>query len=445
MAEEGVELEIPDKLVPVFEGEARYRISYGGRGSGKTRTFALMTAIRGYQWGMSGQRGQILCAREFMNSLAESSFEEIKSAILATDAEGELLYPWLADYYEIGRNYIRSKDDKIQYTFIGLRHSLDSIKSKAHVLLCWVDEAEPVAEEAWMKLIPTVREHGSEIWVTWNPESKHSATHKRFRENAPENSKSAELNYHDNPWFPDVLEQERLHDYKTRPEYYDHIWRGDFLDYKEGMYYKQQLMDARDEGRIKKLTILPSKPCMTFWDIGNSDGTAIWVVQEVDGHYHLIDFYEAWGETYAHAVTWLQSLGHVWEAHYLPHDAGHKRQGETANKSPQMMLQDLMPGVEFVVLPRIPELNWGIQHTRDMFPLMYFDSERCEAGLDHIKLYCRKWSNNEKRWLNKPDKSEGHSESADALRMMAEAWSGGHLGVTKGWDKPIRRNMKGIV
>ena len=87
-------IELPKKLVPIFEGKARVRGSFGGRGSGKTRSFALMTAVKGYQLGMSGVRGQILCAREFMNSLGESSFEEIKIAIQSV--------PWLNDYYECG-------------------------------------------------------------------------------------------------------------------------------------------------------------------------------------------------------------------------------------------------------------------------------------------------------------------------------------------------------
>ena len=66
-------IDIPDKLVPVFEGKARYRGAYGGRGSGKTRTFALMTALRGYQEGKAGRAGIILCGREHLNSLSESS------------------------------------------------------------------------------------------------------------------------------------------------------------------------------------------------------------------------------------------------------------------------------------------------------------------------------------------------------------------------------------
>ena len=91
-------LTLPPKLIPVFTKKARYRVAKGGRGSAKTRTFALMTAVRGYQWGRAGLSGQILCGREFMNSLDDSSLEEVKAAIRSV--------PELEAYYELGDKYI---------------------------------------------------------------------------------------------------------------------------------------------------------------------------------------------------------------------------------------------------------------------------------------------------------------------------------------------------
>ena len=217
-------IEIPPKLVPVFENEGvRYRGAYGGRGSAKTRTFALMTAIRGYMAAMNGQSGVILCAREYTNSLEESSMEEVKQAIRSV--------PWLSDFYELGEKYIRTKCRSVSYVFAGLRHNLDSIKSKARILIAWVDEAESVSEIAWTKLAPTVREAGSEIWVTWNPEKDGSATDKRFRKEPPDNAIIVEMNYDDNPWFPSVLEEERLSDQsRLDPNTYAWIWEGAYLE-----------------------------------------------------------------------------------------------------------------------------------------------------------------------------------------------------------------------
>ncbi len=113
----------------MFEGEARYRGSFGGRGSGKTRSFALMTAVWGYKFGSSGISGQILCGREHLNSLEESSLEEVKSAIRSV--------PWLENYYEIGERYIRSKDGRITYVFAGLRHNLDEVYLSCTLTCRW--------------------------------------------------------------------------------------------------------------------------------------------------------------------------------------------------------------------------------------------------------------------------------------------------------------------
>ena len=236
------QIQLPKKLISVFVAEnVRYRGAHGGRGSAKTRSFALMTAVKGYQFAEAGISGVILCAREFMNSLADSSMEEVKQAVRSVN--------WLNDYYDIGQNYIRTKNGLISYVFCGLRHNLDSIKSKARILICWVDEAENVSEMAWRKLTPTVREDNSEIWVTWNPEVEGSPTDLRFRQNPPENSAIVELNYNDNPFFPDVLEQERLNDL-ARLDYatYAWIWEGAYLENSDkqvlnGKYVIQEFDD----------------------------------------------------------------------------------------------------------------------------------------------------------------------------------------------------------
>ena len=244
------QIEIPPTLIPVFTGEARYRAAHGGRGSGKTRTFALMTAIEAYRAAECGQTGVILCAREFMNSLDESSMEEIKSAIRSID--------WLDNYFDIGEKYIRTKNGRVRYAFTGLRHNLDSLKSKAKILVCWIDEAEGVSEVAYNKLLPTIREDGSEVWITWNPEEEDSPTDIRFRKNQPKNCKTVEINYNDNPFFPDVLEQERLNDQeRLDPATYAWVWDGDYLENSDS-----QVLSGKVS--IKEFEVNPSN--VHLWD-----------------------------------------------------------------------------------------------------------------------------------------------------------------------------------
>ena len=224
-----VDLELPPKIIDNFAQPARHRVFDGGRGSGKTRSLALMTAVYGYKFAEAHREGVILASREHLNSLDESSMEEIKAAIRSV--------PWLLDYYDIGEKYIRTKNRRVSYAFAGLRHNLDSIKSKACILLNWTDEAENVSEGAWRKLIPTIREEGSENWVSYNRESPESATHRRFVVSPPSRCIRTTINWRDNPWFPDVLNQERLDDQRLRADTYDHVWEGAFLTLTEAQVF----------------------------------------------------------------------------------------------------------------------------------------------------------------------------------------------------------------
>jgi len=420
-------IELPPKLIELFSGEARYRCAYGGRGSGKSRSFAIMACVRGYMWGQEGRSGQILCAREFMNSLSDSSFEEIAGAIKT--------YDWLAEYYEVGERYIRSRDGNIEFTFAGLRRNLDSIKSKARILLCWVDEAETVSSVAWDKLDPTIREEGSELWVSWNPESNLSATHKRFRQDPPESSKIVEINWRDNPYFPKVLDLVRRNDFEKRPDNYDHIWEGAFLTHHEGAYYSLEMRDANAQGRITAVPYETISPVITAWDLGIGDTTAIWFAQMIGPETRLIDHYEASGVGLDHYVRVLQQKGYIYDQHILPHDVRVRELG--SGKSRLETLQSL--GLNNIQIA--PQLNVddGIQASRSLLATCWFDAEKCAHGVDALRAYHREYDDNNRVWKGRPS-HDWSSHSADAFRYLAVGYK-----KTSNWGNPIRRNLQGIA
>ena len=223
---------LPPKVVANFSQPAKHRVFKGGRGSAKTASLAKMSAIYGYRFAQEGRSGIILASREHLNSLDESSLEEIKAAIRSE--------PFLDEYYEVGEKYVRTKNRRVSYAFAGLRHNLDSIKSKARILLNWTDEAEGVSEVAWRKLIPTIRGATDlENWLSYNPESPDSATHRRFIENTPSRCIVTDMNWRDNPWWKESgLEEERLDDMRLRPETYDHVWEGAFLTMTDAQVFK---------------------------------------------------------------------------------------------------------------------------------------------------------------------------------------------------------------
>lgn len=187
----------------------------------------------------------------------------------------------------------------------------------------------------------------------------------------------------------------------------------------DGNYYAKDMALLRKRGGITNVPEL-DMPVNTFWDIGNSDGCAIWFHQDSNGQDRFLDYYEAHGETLKHYVAKLKEKGYVFNTHYLPHDATHERLSDF-NKSTLQMLQDLMPGERFIIVPRISYLMDGIQQTRACMRNYYFDQTNCKLGIDRLDGYKKRWNNTESRYVDQPDKSNGCSEGADALRQHAQA------------------------
>jgi phage terminase large subunit len=225
-----VSVQLPPKLVPVFSsprGSLRYRGAFGGRGSGKSFSFAKMAAIFGY-----AEPLRILCVRELQSSIKESFHAEIKNAIAST--------PWLADAYDVGVDYVRGKNGT-EFIFKGLRHNQGSIKSLAQIDICIVEEAEDVPETSWQSLEPTIRAPKSEIWIIWNPRYKDSPVDSRFIQSVPPRSSIVKMNYNDNPWFPDVLEEQRTHAKETMDDaLYRHVWEGDYYELSESQIFRNK-------------------------------------------------------------------------------------------------------------------------------------------------------------------------------------------------------------
>lgn len=414
---ESVQIEIVPKLIPVFGGKADIRGAYGGRGSGKTRSFAKMTALRAYMWDQEHREGLILCARQFMNSLEDSSLEEIKAAIRSE--------PWLAPHFDIGEKYIRTVSGRIHYTFSGLDRNIDSIKSKARILLGWVDEAEPVTDSAWTKLIPTLREEDSELWVTWNPERKASATNKRFREIKDDPlMKVAEVNWKDNPRFPAKLERDRQRDLQFRPDQYDHIWEGGFRSAIDGAYFAKALAEAKTQGRISHVAIDPLMSVMAFWDIGGTgakaDACAIWIAQFIGQHIRVLDYYEAQGQPLASHVQWLRSRGWEKAKCFLPHD------GASNDKVYDVSYESALRGAQFEVKV-VPNQGKGaasarVEAARRLFPSVWFNADTTEPGRDALGWYHEKRSDDE-RGIGLGPEHDWSSHGADAFGLMCVAYS----------------------
>lgn len=184
-----------------------------------------MAAIWGY-----AEPLRILCTREFQASIKESFHAELKAAIEA--------HPWLANHYDIGVDYLRGRNGT-EFIFRGLRRNEQSIKSLAKVDLTIVEEAEDIPETSWLALEATVfRQPKSELWAIWNPRTDGSPVDKRLRKDPPPDALIAEVNWHDNPFFPDGLESLRQREQRRLdPATYAHVWDGAYLENSDAQVF----------------------------------------------------------------------------------------------------------------------------------------------------------------------------------------------------------------
>ena len=427
-----VAVKMPKKMLELFQGDYRYRVAYGGRGSGKTRTFAMMAAWKGYMFAKEGRKGQILCGREHLNSLEESSFTEIKGAIESD--------PILSEFYICGARYIRTKCGSVDFSFAGLRLNVASIKSKSRILLTWLDEAEEITEEAYRTLLPTVREEGSEIWISFNPKDEDSATYRRFVDDPPENAIVRRVNYSDNPYFPQVLKDELELDRKRlKPEVFAHVWEGACLPYFEGSYYRAEMLQAEQEGRLMDhIHLERTVPVITAWDLGMSDSTAIVFAQHVGSEIRIIDYYENHGKALDHYVQMLRERaaekGYVYGTAVLPHDVKVRELGTGKSR---LEILDGLGLRDTTVTPQI-RVDDGIAAVRLALSRCYFDMGNCKELVRYLRHYHNEYDEKARVFKSKPA-HDFSSHGADATRYLITGYrdntSWGGADVRRGSDR----------
>jgi phage terminase large subunit len=411
--------EFPEKLGFLFES-SRYKVLYGGRGSGKSWGVARALLSIGIQRPI-----RVLCARELQNSITDSVH-----ALLADQIKSMGLDP----LYEIQNTVIYGKNGT-EFLFAGLKHNITKIKSFEGVDICWVEEAQTVSKSSWDTLIPTVRKEKSEIWVTFNPELDTDETYKRFVVHPPSNAVVQKVNWSDNPWFPQVLKDEK-DDLKERDlDAYLNVWEGNTRQVLDGAVYANELRKAQEENRIKDVNVDLSIPVSTFWDIGWADLNSIWFVQTVaGGEVRVIDFYQNCQKTIDHYVQVLQTKGYTYRDHWLPHDAEHKNM---TGKSVKDIMQNM--GLPVRITPKL-SISDGINAARMLMNRCYFDQNRCAEGLQALRHY-RYDVDPDTKLFSKTPLHDQNSHAADAWRYVAVALDEG----ADTWNKPITVKTSWIV
>lgn len=387
-------VDAPDKLLPLLQ-PARYKAAYGGRGGAKSHFFAEQIIIRCY-----ARKTRVACIREVQATIKDSVRQLLVDKIQKLG---------LGEEFDCLETEIRCKRNGSLIVFKGMQaYNAQNIKSLEDFDIAWVEEAQTLSETSLRLLRPTIRKDGSELWFSWNPRHESDAVDKFFRGgNPPANSVIREVNWNDNPWFPDVLREEKDTDYANDPEVAENVWGGGYELITEAAYYAKYVSKAEKESRVGFFPYNPKLPVLTSWDIGVDDYTAVWFWQEDGFNVTAIDYYEVSGdgaeqivaaalpelipnEDKKHAA--LQELGRDapfnYGNHFFPHDVMNREWGAGA-KSRFQTLRELGVKPIHVGAQQGPEER--INALRAMFPCIRFhDTKRVKLGLSRLRRYSRK-------------------------------------------------------
>jgi phage terminase large subunit len=363
-----MEIQFPAKARRVFEPH-RFKSLRGGRDGSKSWIVSRALLELG-----AAKQEFIVCARENMNSIADSCHRLLQQQI-------ELL--GMQDQWDVEKARIRHRWNGTEFVFKGLRHNPDAIKSLEGATKLWVEEAQSVSKDSWDKAIPTIRRPGSEIWLTWNPQLETDDTWRRFVVNPPPDCLDICINFSDNPWSSEVLKPEREKLEVDDPDEYSHIWLGQPRRSVTGGIYSAELAKADKEERITRVPYDPSKPVHTAWDLGWGDLVAIWMFQAGPFEWRFIDYIEGNNRDVGSFVRELQQRPYLWGTDYLPWDAASTGRLATG-KSVEAVMRGLGRKVHVV---RQNLVHVGIEAVRRMMPLCWWDINLCADGIQALRHY----------------------------------------------------------
>jgi len=367
-------LQIPEAFAPLLQPK-RYKVLYGGRGSAKSWSVARALLHQG-----TIDPLRILCAREVMRTIADSVHRLLADQVKALDLE---------HWYTVTDGAIVGRND-CEFLFTGLR-TLDASKIKSYegCDVAWLEEAQTISKKSREILIPTIRAEGSEIWETWNPELDTDDAYQRYVVDAPpaETAWVREVTWRDNPWFPAVLEAERLALKKRDPEEYEHVWEGKPRTVVVGAIYAKEVMAMIAQKRVCNVPYDPKLPVHTIWDLGWNDQTSIIFVQRLLSEVRLIDYEE---ESFLRFDEWAKRLRdkpYTYGSHWLPHDGKHELQA-AGGVSARALLTPLLR-MKPEMIPKPPNKEIPIRAARMMFPRVYADKTNTAVLMNCLKRYRR--------------------------------------------------------
>lgn len=402
--------DVPAIFEPLLS-PARYKGAWGGRGSGKSHFFAWLAIKKCLVY--PGCR--IVAIREIQNTLKESSKRLIEDKL----ALHRLSKP---QGFTVQHDSIQTPGGGV-IVFQGMQDSNnENIKSLEGFDVAWVEEAQTLSKRSLALLRPTIRKPGSELWFSWNARRKTDAVDVLLRGlELPTGAQVVNANWRDNPFFPEILEQERLDCLRLEPDQYDHIWEGAYVSILVGAYYAKSLAAARAEKRLGIVPADPLLPIKLAIDIGGtgarSDAFTMWAFQNVGLQTRILNYYEAVGQPVGTHLEWLRENGYKPNRCqvYLPHDGS--TQDRVFDVSYESAFQAAGYDVEVIPNQGRAAAASRIESARRVFPSCWFNEETTAGGLEALGWYHEK--KDEIRGIGLGPEHDWASHGADSFGLLA--------------------------
>lgn len=393
-------IDLPRKARDTLLPPARFKVLFGGRDSAKSTSIAQMILAR-----CMAKPERVLCTREVQKSISDSVHQ--------------LLADWvtklgLGDFFDVQKNYIYGKNGS-QIAFHGLSgQTAMSLKSFAGITICWVEEAQTITKRSWELLEPTIREPGSEIWVSFNPDMDTDETYKRFVASSPPDSIVTKMNWPDNPWRSQVLDAARERMKRESPDDYAHIYEGECRPAVEGAIYYHEVSKLKSSGRLCNVPYDPMLKVHVITDLGFNDFMALLLVQRLGSEIRIIRYIEdrmRFIPSYHQELTDLKlNYGKL----YLPHDGKAKH---VTGSSAEEQFRAL--GWDVEIVPDIG-IEQGIRKTRELFPRFCIDKTHAYELVNRLGRYRRRVNSEGQASTPLHDDSSNGSDGTRYLAIVAD-------------------------
>jgi phage terminase large subunit len=225
---------------------------------------------------------------------------------------------------------------------------------------------------------------------------------------------------------------------------YRQEYENDFSVAAKGAYYGKAMQEADDEGRIGHAPYDPGRECVTAWDLGIGDSTAIWIAQVVGQQIRVIDYIEASGVGLEYYAKALREKPYLYREHFLPHDAEAKELGTGLSRVET--LRSL--GIRQQRVVSNVAVDDGINAVRRLLPRMWFDAKKCEKGIEALRQYRKDWDEKTQAFRQRP-RHDWASHASDSMRYLAlglgEAGMAEKVRVKDRYRKPVNKGSAWTV